>query len=111
ILWPRTDPDLERYRAVRDWTRQAYVRPVADEKLLDDALRGMADGLDSWSSWYDRGDLAQLDRETGGRFHGLGVSLRAPASEGRVLFPLPGGPAESAGIRPGDRIVRVAGKS
>ncbi len=111
VLWPSSEPDLERYRAVRDWTRQAYVRPVGDEKLLDDALRGLADGLDSWSSWYDRSDLAQLDRETEGRFHGLGVSLRAPASEGRILFPLPGGPAESAGVRPGDRIVRVAGRS
>jgi hypothetical protein len=87
ILWPSADPDLERYRAVRDWTRQAYVRPVGDEQLMDDALRGLADGLDSWSSWYDRGDLARLDRETEGRFHGLGVSLRAPASDGRILFP------------------------
>jgi len=109
ILWPSSDPDLDRYRAVRDWTRQAYVRPVSDEQLMDDALRGLADGLDAWSSWYDRGDLAKLDRETEGRFHGLGVSLRAPASDGRILFPLAGGPAESAGVLPGDRIVRVAG--
>lgn len=110
ILWPRADPDLERYRAVRDWTRDAYVRPVDDEELMDGALRGLADGLDAWSSWYDRSELAQLERETGGRFHGLGVSLRAPASDGRILFPLPGGPAEIAGVRPGDRIVRVSGK-
>ncbi|MCY2960036.1 MAG: S41 family peptidase [Planctomycetota bacterium] len=111
LLWPRSEPDVERYRAVRDWTREAYVRPVGDEQLLDDALRGLADGLDTWSSWYDRADLARLDRETEGRFHGLGVSLRAPASDGRILFPLPGGPAESAGIRPGDRITRVEGRS
>lgn len=111
LLWPRTDPDVETYRAVRDWAREAYVRPVGDEELLDGALHGLADGLDAWSSWYDRTELAQLDRETGGRFHGLGVSLRAPAGEGRILFPLPGGPAEAAGIRPGDRIVQVAGRS
>jgi carboxyl-terminal processing protease len=111
MLWPRADPDLERYRAVRDWTRDSYVRPLSDEALLDDAFRGIAAGLDSWSNWYDRGELARLDRETEGRFQGLGVSLRAPASEGRILFPLVGGPAEAAGIRAGDRIARVAGRT
>jgi carboxyl-terminal processing protease len=84
---------------------------VVDDELLDDALRGLADGLDPWSSWYDEAALARLDRETEGRFHGLGVSLRAPSGEGRILFPLPGGPAEAAGVRPGDRIVRVDGRS
>jgi carboxyl-terminal processing protease len=111
VAWPRADPDLERYRAVRDWTREAFVRPVGPDELLDDALRGLADGLDPWSTWYDRGELARLDRETEGRFHGLGVSLRAPSTEGRILFPLPGGPAEAAGVRPGDRIVRVGGRT
>lgn len=111
LVWPSADPDLERYREVRDWTREAYVRPIGDDELLDDALRGLADGLDPWSSWYDAQDLRQLDRETEGRFHGLGVSLRAPSDDGRILFPLPGGPAEAAGIRAGDLIVRVAGQA
>ncbi|MBL8863892.1 MAG: PDZ domain-containing protein [Planctomycetes bacterium] len=111
LLWPREDPDIERYRAVRDWTRLAFVRPVENDELLDDALRGLADGLDPWSSWYDRSDLARLERETEGRFHGLGVSMRMPSGDGRILFPLPGGPAERAGIRAGDRILRVAGQA
>ncbi len=111
MLWPESDAGVERFRSVRDWTRESYVRPIGDEELLDDALRGMAGGLDTWSRWYDPSELARLDRETDGRFHGLGVSMRAPASEGRVLFPLAGGPAEIAGIRPGDRIVRVEGRA
>ncbi len=110
LLWPSSDPNLERYRSVRDWTRESYVRPLGEDALLDDALRGLAVGLDTWSGWYDSEDLARLDRETEGRFHGLGVSLRAPVSEGRILFPLAGGPAEAAGIRAGDRIVRVQGR-
>ncbi len=111
LVWPRADPDMERYREVRDWTRGVYVRPVGQDELLDDALRGLAGGLDTWSTWYDRTELAQLDRETEGRFQGLGVSMKSPAGDGQILFPLAGGPAEAAGIRPGDRILSVDGRS
>ncbi len=110
LVWPAAEPDVARYREVRDWTRGAFVRGVTEDELLDHALRGLASGLDDYSEWYDREALSLLDRQNVGRYQGLGISIRHPLSEGRILFPLEGSPAEAAGIRPGDRIERVQGK-
>jgi carboxyl-terminal processing protease len=110
LAWPRPSPDLERYRAVRDWVRSAALEPADPQTMSDDALRGLAAGLDEHSAWYSQDELRALDRDTGGRYLGLGISLRPPASDGRILFPLRGSPAEAAGILPGDRIVRVDGQ-
>ena len=104
------DPELERYRQVRDFVRNNYVREVDSSKLLDDALRGMVQALDAYSRYYDRHQIAALERETTGRYRGIGVVFRSPASDGQVLFCLPDSPAARAGVRVGDRIESVNGR-
>lgn len=105
------EPDVARYREIRDYTRAAFVREVTDEQLLGYALHGLADGLDDYSQYYDPEEAAQLDRETTGRYNGLGIVIQRPFSEGRILFPLANSPARRAGVRVGDRMLRIAGKA
>lgn len=105
------DPEIERFREVRDFVRANYVREVDSSKLLDDALRGMVQALDAYSRYYDRHQIAALERETTGRYRGIGVVFRSPASEGQVLFCLPDSPAARAGVRVGDQIESVNGRS
>lgn len=111
-LWPAgRREDLEHYSAVRDFAREAFVREVSDEELLDLALHGMLKGLDGYSRFYDREESAALTRETSGRYRGVGVVFRRPTQEGRVLYPLSDSPAARAGVRVGDRFLSVDGRS
>lgn len=103
------EPDVAHYREVRDFVRSAFVREVGDEEILDLALHGLAQGLDQHSRYYDYGEATAVERDTAGRYNGIGVVMRQPIAEGRILFPLPGSPAERAEIRVGDRIVAVNG--
>lgn len=105
-----TEPDVARYRAVRDFVHEHYVREVRPEVLLDQALHGMLEELDGYSRYYDRSQVAAIDRDTTGMFRGIGAVFKQPVDEGRVLFNLPGSPAERAGLRPGDRIESVDGR-
>jgi len=103
------DRDIELVRAVRDMASEEFVREVAPEELIDDALRGMLSGLDRYSHYYGPGELSELERETSGEFLGIGVVFRS-SEVGRILFPYPGSPADEAGLCVGDRIVSAAGK-
>lgn len=101
---------MAHYREVRDYARQAYVREVTHDHLLDAALHGLANGLDDYSEYFDLTESEALQRETTGRYFGLGIVLGRRFEDGRILFPLAGGPAAGAGVRVGDRIVSIAGK-
>jgi carboxyl-terminal processing protease len=112
LLWQRgEEADTKRYRAVRDWVRDNYVRDVEPATLLDSALHGMVENLDVYSRYYDGAQVAALERDTTGRYRGIGVVFRPPLDAGRVLFALPGSPAELAGLRPGDTILAIDGQS
>jgi carboxyl-terminal processing protease len=111
VLWRQNeDRDLTRYREVRDWVRANYVRDVESGGLVDAALHGMVESLDGYSRYYDGAQVAALERDTTGRYRGIGVVFRPALDSARVLFALPGSPADKAGIRPGDAIVAVDGR-
>src|SRR5688572_21641019 len=104
------DPDLARYVEVRDYVREHYVREVGGEQLLDQALHGMVQALDPYSRFYGESEIAALERETTGHYKGIGVVFAQPTQDARVLYTLPGSPAEKSGLRSGDKILAVAGK-
>lgn len=113
MIWHELSPasrDLVQYRAVRDFAREAFVRDVGDDELLDNALHGMLAELDPYSRFYDAQESEAVERETRGRFRGIGVIFRAPVAAGQVLYPLAGSPAERAGVRVGDTFVEVEGR-
>ena len=109
-LAPRGGGDAaERYTRVQAYVEEAYVREVDDEQLADEALRGMLASLDPYSRYYTRTELAAMERETSGRYRGIGVVFARPTQEGRVLFAMPDSPAARAGIDVGDRFLEVDG--
>ena len=104
------EPDLAHYRHVRDFVEETFVGEADRERMLDDALHGLVGGLDAYSRYYDRGEAQSLERETIGRYTGVGAVFLQPLTQARILFTLPGSPARRAGLEVGDRILRIGGR-
>ena len=90
---------------------QNYVDPVEPEQLVDGALKGMMRTLDPYSQYLGAKDFANLKTTTEGTFGGIGVVVSVRENYPTVISPIEGSPAFLAGLRSGDRIVKIDGKS
>ena len=89
-----------------------YVDSVSKSDLYGKAIDGMLDELHDPHSVFLRADrLARLNENTTGNYGGVGIQIDVRDGWVIVVSPLPGSPAERAGIETGDRIVEVEGKS
>lgn len=93
-----------------EWIRRAYVAETNDATLLEHAIRGMLDGLDPHSSYIAGDDYDALRESAAGEFGGLGIEVSREDGYIRVISPLDGTPADRAGIRAGDLIIRIDGR-
>jgi len=91
--------------------RSDYVDPVSDRKLVDNALNGMLTGLDPHSAYMTEQQWHEMRTETSGEFGGVGLELTDNAGLIQVVSPIDGTPASRAGMKPGDLITSVNGKS
>ncbi|HHH13244.1 MAG TPA: S41 family peptidase [Thiolapillus brandeum] len=87
--------------------KQDYVEPVSDRDLLDHAIRGMLEGLDPHSAYLDEEDYKELQEGTSGEFGGLGIEVGMEDGFIKVIAPIDDTPAQRAGIRAGDLIIRL----
>src|SRR5690606_20515790 len=87
--------------------RSAYVEPIDDKTLLENAIKGMLAGIDPHSTYLDKSDYDQLQESTTGEFGGLGVEIGVENGYIKVIAPMEGSPAERAGILPGDLVIEV----
>ncbi|MCU7865801.1 MAG: S41 family peptidase, partial [Candidatus Thiodiazotropha sp. (ex Lucinoma borealis)] len=84
-----------------------YVEPVEDQVLLENAIRGMVSGLDPHSNYLDAKDYKDLQVGTKGEFGGLGIEVGLEDGFVKVISPIDDTPAQRAGVRSGDLIVRL----
>jgi carboxyl-terminal processing protease len=91
---------------------QQYVdQPVDDVKLMQGAIRGMMEALgDKHSSYMDPSTYQQVNGELSGSYEGIGAYVDTTGEYLTVTSPMPGSPAEAAGLRAGDIIIKVNGK-
>ncbi len=87
--------------------KRDYVEPVSDKKLLEDAIKGMLAGLDPHSAYLDMEQYKDLKEGTTGQFGGLGIEVTMENGFVKVVSPIDDTPAERAGIKAGDLIVRL----
>jgi carboxyl-terminal processing protease len=89
-----------------------YYKPVRERRLRDASLRGMVRSLGSRFSHYFTPDEYKLFREgASGQFSGVGLTVVERPRGLLVAGVFDGSPADRAGIRPGDVITAVNGKS
>ncbi|MGD9591114.1 MAG: S41 family peptidase [Candidatus Berkiella sp.] len=99
--------DLQRFTSVVEQIRKYYVKPVDDKELFENAIRGMLSGLDPHSSYLDPSEFSDLRANTSGKFGGLGIEVTMEDGYVRVISPIDDTPAQRAGLKAGDLIVRL----
>ncbi len=96
---------------LRDFTeifwriKQAYVEPVSDKKLFEDATRGMLADLDPHSGYMASDEFKEFEELTTGEFVGLGIQVVLEKGFLKVVSRIDGAPAQRAGLKTGDLIV------
>ncbi|MCY0912048.1 S41 family peptidase [Massilia antarctica] len=100
--------ELRQLSDAYDLIKTDYVEPVADKKLLTDAITGMVASLDPHSAYLDKKAYRDLREGTQGKFVGLGIEI-AQSEEGyiKIVAPIEDSPAWRAGIKAGDLITRI----
>ena len=88
-----------------------YVENIEDSALLKNAIKGMLQGLDPHSAYLDKDAYKELQEGTSGEFGGLGIEVGYEDGFVKVISPIDDTPAKRAGIKAGDLIIRLDGKS
>ena len=109
-----TDLDTALLEEVWEIAQKNYVEPdeLDTEALIQGAVRGMVNALDDpHSAYLTPGDYELFTSDLAGEFEGIGAYVGYSDGEIVIIAPMPGSPAENAGIRSGDIIMSVDGES
>ena len=99
--------EIRAFTEVFDKIKTDYVEDINDKSLLESAIRGMLSGLDPHSTYLDPEAYQELQEGTSGEFGGLGIEVGMEDGFIKVIAPIDDTPAQKAGIKPGDLIVRI----
>jgi carboxyl-terminal processing protease len=102
---------LRRFVEVLNAVRRYYVEEVDTGRLADAAIRGMLSELDPHTTYIPPSKAAQSEQRHNGFYEGTGIEFMVLNKVPVVVAPQTGSPAERAGIRPGDRILRIDDQS
>jgi carboxyl-terminal processing protease len=99
--------EIRTFVDVFDRIKKAYVEPVEDKTLLDNAIKGMLSELDPHSAYLEASDFKDLQINTSGEFGGLGIEVSMEEGYIKVVTAIDDTPAQAAGILPGDIIIKL----
>jgi carboxyl-terminal processing protease len=95
------------FAQVLNQVRNSYVEDIDDQKLLENAIRGMLAYIDPHSTYLAADDYSNLQEDTTGEFGGLGVEVGIENGFIKIISPMDDSPAARAGIEPGDLIIKL----
>jgi len=100
---------LKLFSDVIELVQKNYVDEVDTQKMIEAAIQGMVHSLDPHSSLLPPDALKELQIDTHGEFTGIGIHVTMRNNLVTVISPIEGTPAYRAGIKAGDKIVKVDG--
>ncbi|HXO75643.1 MAG TPA: S41 family peptidase [Puia sp.] len=92
---------------VMDLVTMKYVDPVSTDTLGEDAIEGMLFHLDPHSVFIPPADLTEMNEDLQGNFEGIGVEFQIFDDTVNVMNVLAGGPSDKAGLKVGDKFIKV----
>lgn len=102
---------LSNFTQVLDLIERNYVEDVDPERLTNSAIEGMVKTLDPYSAYLTPERYKELEIGTSGEFGGVGMEVTEEEGFLKVIAPIEGSPAAKAGIKPGDLILAINGKT
>lgn len=111
---PPEDLDFSLFWEAWHKIQQEYVNPgdIDIQELIYGAISGMVESIgDPYTIFFDPGDTKRFLEDVGGSFEGIGAEIGIREGQLQIIAPLEGTPAQSVGLRPGDKIIKIDGVS
>jgi carboxyl-terminal processing protease len=103
----KTYRQLELFARVLSYVQNNYVEPVDEEQLMYGAIKGMLETLDPHTQFMPPEVFKELKIDTSGEFGSLGIEIAKRNDELVVVAPVDDTPAQRAGVRAGDQILKI----
>lgn len=103
--------EIKTFSEVLDMVQKNYVDEVDPSVLIQGAINGMIKSLDPHSAFMTPDVYKELEVETQGRFGGIGIEITILKDVLTVVSPIEDTPAFNAGVKSGDQIIKIDGKS
>ena len=101
--------DLKIFAEIFGKIKSDYVEDIDDSQLLNNAIKGMLDGLDPHTVYLDPESFREMNIDTHGEFGGLGLEVTMENGVIRIVAPIDDTPAHKAGLKSGDLIISMDG--
>ena len=111
---PPSDVDMSLFWEARKTLEENYVDQTKfdTQKMIYGAISGMVSSLDDpYTEFFNPEEAKQFIEDSQGSFEGVGMEIGVQRGEITVIAPIDGSPAKKAGIRAGDIIVKIDGRT
>jgi carboxyl-terminal processing protease len=98
---------IDLFGEVLENIKEEYVDDVDQAEVMDSAINGVLQSLDPYSAYMSPELFKEMQTDTRGEFGGLGIEIGMEAGVVKVISPIDDTPAEKAGIKAGDYIVKI----
>ena len=98
---------IDLFGEVLEKVKDEYVDEIDQSEVMDSAINGVLQSLDPYSAYMSPELFKSMQTESKGEFGGLGIEIGMEAGVVKVIAPIADTPAEKAGVKAGDYIVRI----
>ena len=98
---------IDLFGEVLENIQKDYVDDVDQSEMMDSAINGVLQSLDPYSAYMSPELFKEMQTDTRGEFGGLGIEIGMEAGVVKVISPIDDTPAQKAGIKAGDYIVKI----